>query len=155
MNELLIVVWAIIAIVGIVSIIMVKRHYGEKEEEIEYGEMTSNPLHEIISEKNNEKERSNPISNMFSKEEEPNVTLRKEGTKPEKEFNPYIVPQNERNIPNRNISYSSQNQVLVNYEDNVKKFQEPITESQRDIMSQNNKPEDPNVSFKKTSENKH
>ena len=163
MNEILLVVWAIIAIVGIAAIIIVKRHYKENDKEIDYTEMTSNPLHEIISENNNKKnieeksytkERTNPISNIFTKEEEPNINLRKEGTKPEKEFNPYIVPKNEVNIPNRNISYSSQNQVLVNYDDNVQKFQEPITDSQRDIMSRNNK-EEPNVTFKKTSESKH
>ena len=89
----------------------------------------------------------------FSKEEEPVISLRKEGTQPDKEFNPYIVPEN--SVPNRNISYSSQNQVLINYEDNVQKFQEPITDTQRDIMAKNNKDETTDITFKKTTESKH
>ena len=154
MNETLILVWAVIAIIGIIAIIVVKWYFKEKEEEPNYTEMTSNPLYEITSEKKDIKERTNPISNIFSRGEEPNINLRKEGTEPEKEFNPYIAPKNEENIPNKNISYSSQNQVLINYDDTVQKFQEPITDNQRDIMSQNTK-NTPDVTFKKTTENKH
>lgn len=154
MNETLILVWAVIAIIGIIAIIVVKWYFKEKEEEPNYTEMTSNPLYEITSEKKDIKERTNPISNIFSRGEEPNINLRKEGTEPEKEFNPYIAPKNEENIPNKNISYSSQNQVLINYDDTVQKFQEPITDNQRDIMSQNTK-KTPDVTFKKTTENKH
>ena len=36
--------------------------------------------------------------------------------------------------------YESQNQVLVDYGTTVEKFQEPIKQSQMDIMSQNNDP---------------
>ena len=154
MNETLILVWVVIAIIGIISIIAVKWYYKEKEEESDYSKMTTTPLHEIISENEPEKHR-NPISNIFSKEEEPNIDFRQDGIKSEEEFDVYIAPQNEENTPNRNISYSSQNQVLVNYEDTVQKFQEPITDSQRDIMSQNSKDKKYNVTFKKTSETKH
>ena len=154
MNETLIIVWVVIAIIGVISIVMVKRYYKEKEEETNHIEMVSNPLSDIMSENDDIKKQSNPISNIFSKDEEPNIDLRKEGTEPEKEFNPYIAPKNEENIPNRNISYSSQNQVLINYDDTVQKFQEPITDNQRDIMSQNTK-EPSSVTFKKTTENKH
>ena len=146
MNETLLLVWAAIAIIGIISIIIVKIYYSDKkEEEYEIDNITTKtPLQEMVTEEiennYNTNERTNQISNYFSKEEEPVISLRKEGTEPEKEFNPYIIPETSENIiPNRNISYSSQNQVLINYDDNVQKFQEPITETQRDIMNQNTK----------------
>ncbi|WP_407431625.1 ATPase [Methanobrevibacter sp.] len=144
MNETLLLVWAAIAIIGIIAIIIVKIYYNDKkEEEYEINDITTRtPLQEMVTEEieNNDNERTNQISNYFSKEEEPVISLRKEGAEPDKEFNPYIVPETtEEIIPNRNISYSSQNQVLINYDDNVQKFQEPITETQRDIMNQNNK----------------
>ena len=154
MNETLILIWVVIAIIGIISIIAVKWYYKEKEKELNYSKMTSNPLHEIISENESEKHK-NPISNIFSKEEEPDIEFGQDGIKSEEEFDVYIAPQNEAKTPNRNISYSSQNQVLVNYDDTVQKFQEPITDSQRDIMSQNSKDKKYNVTFKKTSETKH
>ncbi|MBE6505878.1 MAG: ATPase [Methanobrevibacter millerae] len=154
MNQTLLLVWAAIAIIGIISIIIVKIYFKDKEsEETNFKDITTkNPLQEMISENNEKKERTNTISNYFSKEEEQPISLRKEGTEADKEFNPYIVPEN--NIPNRNISYSSQNQVLINYDDRVQKFQEPITETQRDIMSPNKNEENPDVTYKKTSESK-
>ena len=150
MNDTLLLVWAAIAVIGIISIIIVKIYYNDKkEEEYEFDDVTTKtPLQEMVTEeierKNNyTNERTNPISDYFSKEEEPVISLRKEGSEPEKEFNPYIIPEtSEEVIPNRNISYSSQNQVLVNYDDNVQKFQEPITETQRDIMNQNKESEE-------------
>ena len=157
MNETLILVWVAILIIGIIAIIIVKMYFNDKkDEEIEYSDFTSTPLQEIVSENDNEnkhKQRTNHITNYFSKEEEPVISLRKEGIQPDKEFNPYIVPENK--IPNKNISYSSQNQVLINYDDNVQKFQEPITDTQRDIMAKNNKDETTDITFKKTTESKH
>ena len=159
MNETLILVWVAILIIGIIAIIIVKMYFNDKkDEEVEYSDFTSTPLQEMVSENNksNEnkfKEHTNHFTNYFSKEEEPVISLRKEGTQPDKEFNPYIVPEN--SVPNRNISYSSQNQVLINYEDNVQKFQEPITDTQRDIMAKNNKDETTDITFKKTTESKH
>lgn len=147
MNNTLLLVWAAIAVIGIISIIIVKIYYNDKkEEEYEFDDVTTKtPLQEMVTEEiernnNYTNERTNQISDYFSKEEEPVISLQKEGSELEKEFNPYIIPETtEEIIPNRNISYSSQNQVLVNYDDNVQKFQEPITETQRDIMNQNNK----------------
>ena len=157
MNETLILVWVAILIIGIIAIIIVKMYFNDKkDEEIEYSDFTSTPLQEIVSENDNEnkhKQRTNHITNYFSKEEEPVISLRKERIQPDKEFNPYIVPENK--IPNKNISYSSQNQVLINYDDNVQKFQEPITDTQRDIMAKNNKDETTDITFKKTTESKH
>ena len=150
---------ACIAIIGVIAIVIVKFYFKDKEsEEISLSDMTKNPLQEMVPEKKNninKTERTNPISNYFSNDE-PEITLRKEGTKADKEFNPYIVPERTEKDINRNISYSSQNQVLINYDGTVQKFQEPITETQRDIMNKNNKDnENPDVTFKKTTENKH
>ena len=158
MNETLILVWACIAIIGVIAIVIVKFYFKDKSEEISLSDMTKNPLQEMVPEKKNninKTERTNPISNYFSNDE-PEITLRKEGTKADKEFNPYIVPERTEKDINRNISYSSQNQVLINYDGTVQKFQEPITETQRDIMNKNNKDnENSDVTFKKTTENKH
>ena len=155
MNNTLLLVWAAIALIGIIAIVIVKLVYGDKEsEDFEFSTLTTkNPLQEMISKNNkqkNENTSTKPIKNYFTKDDEPSISLRKEGTKPQKEFNPYIVPESEVDIPNRNISYSSQNQVLINYDDNVQKFQEPITQTQRDIMNQRN----PDANAEK-SENKH
>ena len=110
MNETLLLVWAAIAIIGIISIIIVKIYYSDKkEEEYEIDDITTKtPLQEMVREEiennYNTNERTNQISNYFSKEEEPVISLRKEGTEPEKEFNPYIIPETSENIiPNRNI----------------------------------------------------
>ena len=158
MNDTLLLVWAAIAIIGIISIIIVKIYFKDKEEEeYKFDDITTKtPLQEKVTEENEknnyyyyEEGPTEPITDYFSKEEEPPITLREEEPpiilreeeiEPENEFDQYVIHEsNENTIPNRNISYSSQNQVLVSYDDNVKKFQEPITETQRDIMSQNNK----------------
>ncbi|SDA66978.1 ATPase [Methanobrevibacter millerae] len=167
MNETILLIWAIIAIVGIIAVIAVKLYYRDKDDEKEdfTNITTQNPLQEMISEQekknsskiNNNTKPKNPVSDYFARQNEPEITLRKEGTRANTQFDPYIVPEtNRNNNMNRNISYSSQNQVLINYEDNVQKFQEPITETQRDIMNKNNN-EDKNsdVSYTKTSESKH
>ena len=148
MNGTLILVWAAIAIAGIIGIIIVKVYYGEKEnEKIESSDITTRtPLQEMISEEEQKKkiesiktqESASPVSDYFSQDDEPNISLRNEEVEIEDTYTPYIVPEANQEIINRNISYSSENQVLINYDDNVKKFQEPITENQRDIMSQRN-----------------
>lgn len=148
MNGTLILVWAAIAIAGIIGIIIVKVYYGEKEnDKIESSDITTRtPLQEMISEEEQKKkiesiktqESASPVSDYFSQDDEPSISLRNEGAEIEETYTSYIVPEANQEIINRNISYSSENQVLINYDDNVKKFQEPITENQRDIMSQRN-----------------
>lgn len=148
MNGTLILVWAAIAIAGIIGIIIVKVYYGEKEnEKIESSDITTRtPLQEMVSEEEQKKkieraktqESASPVSDYFSQDDEPSISLRNEGAEIEETYTSYIVPEPNQEIKNRNISYSSENQVLINYDDNVKKFQEPITENQRDIMSQRN-----------------
>lgn len=148
MNGTLILVWAAIAIAGIIGIIIVKVYYGEKEnEKIESSDITTRtPLQEMVSEEEQKKkieraktqESASPVSDYFSQDDKPSISLRNEGAEIEETYTSYIVPEPNQEIKNRNISYSSENQVLINYDDNVKKFQEPITENQRDIMSQRN-----------------
>ena len=48
-----------------------------------------------------------------------------------------IIPDHQNN----NIKYESPNQVTIDYENTVEKFQEPIKESQMNIMNQNNNPD--------------
>ena len=61
---------------------------------------------------------------------------RTEETSPQ--YDVYIVPEVENNNV-KNFEYESQNQILINYDNTVEKFQEPIKENQMDIMTQNNK----------------
>lgn len=142
-------VWAAIAVTGIIAIIIVKVYYGDKETEaIDFTDVTTNPLQEMVSKEQNNKankhtpESSSPVTDYFSKDDEPTISLKKEENTIEKEFDSYVVPETKIENQNRNISYSSENQVLINYDDNVKKFQEPLTDTQRDIMSQRNTPND-------------
>ena len=152
MNDTLILVWVCIAIVGAIAIIIVKLYFSEDEEE-NNSISTKNPLQEMVS-SNNTKE---PIydtyenaQNYYSDEYDNTIDYQRE---PEREYEPYIVPEINQ-TPDKKISYSSQNQVLIHYDDRVEKFQEPITQTQRDIMTQReeNKNE---LNFRKASENKH
>ena len=52
------------------------------------------------------------------------------------DYDVYIVPEEHENM--RRYEYESENQVLIKYGNDVKKFQEPIKQSQMDIMTQNN-----------------
>lgn len=164
MNQTLILVWACIAIIGVIAIIVVKLYYGDKEKdkEIDYSDINGRtPLQEMTDERqqinNARRQSTNPNPDYFSREEEAYVPPRRERTRPrteevyvspiieetqpEEEYDVYVVPEtNENTIPNRNISYSSQNQVLVEYDDHVERFEEPITETQRDIMNQSRNP---------------
>ena len=164
MNQTLILVWACIAIIGVIAIIIVKLYYGDKEKdkEIDYSDINGRtPLQEMTDERqqinNARRQSTNPNPDYFSREEEAYVPPRRERTQPrteevyvspiieetqpEEEYDVYVVPEtNENTIPNRNISYSSQNQVLVEYDDHVERFEEPITETQRDIMNHSRNP---------------
>ena len=154
MNDTLILVWACIAIVGAIAIIIVKLYFSEDEEE-NNSISTKNPLQERVSSNNNINKE--PIYNTYENApnhypDEYNNTIDYQ-REPEREYEPYIVPEIDQ-TPDKKISYSSQNQVLIHYDDRVEKFQEPITQTQRDIMTQReeNKNE---LNFRKASENKH
>ena len=53
---------------------------------------------------------------------------------------PVVYEVENNNNTYNNIEFESQNQVLINYDNTVEKFQEPIKQSQMDIMTQNNNP---------------
>jgi len=154
MNETLYIVWASIAIIGIIAIIIVKIYFSDKEpEEYDFSDITTrNPLQKMISSKNKNKDiednsSTDKNSDYFSYED---MTLASdEAIQNNPDFT--ITPNLGEESTEKTFNYASQNQVLINYDESVEKFQEPITPTQRDIMNQNK----PDVTFKKSTESKH
>lgn len=148
MNVITILIWITIAIIAAIAIIVVKLHYANDELETEEKSMLSDGtdamqnalsgIKEKIASSSDElsKDAKTHSSNLFNKPKNDGpASLRKEGTKPE-EYTAVIVPE----VGNNNastIEYESPTQVTINYEKEVKKFQEPIKQSQMDIMNQN------------------
>lgn len=146
MNILTILIWITIAIIAAIAIILVKLHYRGDELEHEEGsilpssESINNALNigkNKISTQNNTSSKNAPrsLSPNIPQENHRNLFRQSDETKSD---DAYIVPEAESNNA-KNYEYESQNQVLINYDNNVKKFQEPIKQSQMDIMTQNNK----------------
>ena len=146
MNILTILIWITIAIIAAIAIILVKLHYRGDELEHEEGsilpssESINNALNigkNKISTQNNTSSKNAPRSLYpnIPQENHRNLFRQSDETKSD---DAYIVPEAESNNA-KNYEYESQNQVLINYDNNVKKFQEPIKQSQMDIMTQNNK----------------
>ena len=148
MNVITILIWITIAIVAAIAIIAVKLHYGNNELETEEKTMISDGTNTVqnaisgIEEKitsssdelsNDKKTQSSSFFN--TPQNNAPASLRKEGTVPD-EFGDFIVPEVGDNNANT-IEYESPTQVNINYEKEVKKFQEPIKQSQMDIMTQN------------------
>jgi hypothetical protein len=144
MNLITILIWITIAIIAAISIIAVKLHYRGKE--LEHDEGSILPSTESINEalnavkpKNDTKKSNAPRSlspNTDEKNTNHNLFRRQLDTKSNNDD--YIA----REVENNNLTnyeYKSQNQVLINYDNNVEKFQEPIKQSQMDIMTQKNK----------------
>lgn len=154
MNETTILVWVNIAIIGIIAIIIVKLYFRKDElEKDESPLIPKDSIDELVqSGKNKIKNSQNSlskttptkssVSTYFSKQNQPKGTsLRKKGQIPEDNFNSYIVPET------RKHGFSSKTEtnkkepakpINFNYETKVQKFQEPINETQMDIMSKNN-----------------
>ena len=108
MNELTMLLWITILIIGIIAIIAVKLHY--KGAELEKDERS------IIS--------KDTIGGILSRDEN------KESNTPQTHFT--------QPCESLNIEYKSQNQVLINYDNEVKKTQEPMTQKQVEIMTPDN-----------------
>ena len=143
MNGITILIWITIAIIAIIAIILVKLHYRGKELENDEGSILEDAgsLTNVFSSgksvlsKDNNDNSSNPTKLNQSKP----ANLKSEKSS----FNdiyeePVVYEVN--NATYENIEYESQNQVFVDYGTTVEKFQEPIKQSQMDIMSQNNNP---------------
>lgn len=141
MNGITILIWITIAIIGVIAIILVRLHYNGDELETEQGSIL--PDTKSISgiwSQGKEKISNSSINNGLSSKSTQRNTKSLYGNRPNasKNYNDaYIVPEIEDNNE-VTYSYKSENQVLVNYGNDVKKFQEPIKQSQMDIMTQNN-----------------
>ena len=146
MNIITILIWITIVIIAAIAIIVVKLHY--KGEQLEHEEGSILPSSESIndalnigkSNKNTQKidsSKNSPrsLSPNIPQQENRNLFRSNAETKSD---DTYIVPEVE-SAGAKNYEYESQNQVLINYDNNVKKFQEPIKQSQMDIMTQSNK----------------
>ena len=140
-----ILIWVTIIIIGAIAILAVKLHYKGNELEHEEGSIlpsaksineTLNKGKEKISTKNNNSS-SNSLSPNTPNQENTHSLFRK-STGTTSNNNSYISPELKNNKLD-NYEYESQNQVLINYDNTVEKFQEPIKQSQMDIMTQNNK----------------
>lgn len=156
MNETTILVWINIAIIGIIAIIIVKLYFRKDElKNNENSLLPTDNLNEIIkSGKNKIKGNQNSlskttpkkssVSTYFSKQNQPqNTSLRKKGQKPKDNFNSYVSPETHEHKFNNKIESKDEEKIEkpinFNYETKVHKFQEPINESQMDIMSKNKK----------------
>ena len=148
MNGITILIWITIIIVGIIAIILVKLHYNgdelEKEESILFS--TDNCISELISKRKektkiNDNNTLNNTNNSLSKKTNDKSDLFRKSDEIKKPDDEYITPEVKKNNL-ENFEYESQNRILVNYDNKIKKFQEPIKQSQMDIMTQINKNKD-------------
>lgn len=124
MNGTTILLWITIFIIGIIAIIAVKLHYrGDELEKDEESIIPKEAIDGLISYGQEKMPNSNKIS-QNNTQPNPNHNM--------ETYDIYVEPEEE------NIEYESQNQVLVNYETEIKKFQDPMNETQIDIMTPNN-----------------
>ena len=142
-----ILIWVTIVIIGAIAVIAVKLHYKGNELEHEEGSIlpstesinkTINMGKEKISTRNNKELPTNAPRSLSPRTQENNHALFRKSTETKSSDATYIAPEVE-NKDLTNFEYESQNQVLINYDNTVEKFQEPIKQNQMDIMTQNNK----------------
>ncbi len=138
MNGITILIWITIAIIGIIAILLVRLHYQGNELENEEGSIlpSSEAINGLISQG---KERINSSTKNHSLSQKTTQNTKSlYGNRPQRapDYDVYIVPEEYENM--KRYEYESENQVLINYGNEVKKFQEPIKQSQMDIMNQNN-----------------
>ena len=144
MNGITILIWVTIAIIAIIAIILVKLHYRGKELENDEGSILEDAesLTKVFSSgksmlsKDNDDNSNNPTNLNQSKPK----SLKSENSSTSNVYYEEPAIYEVDNTTYENIEYESQNQVLVDYGTTVEKFQEPIKQSQMDIMSQNNDP---------------
>ena len=127
MNGITIIIWAAIFIIGAIAIIGVKIRFKDNKIETDEKSLISNEKKpglfsfERTADSNPNQLSQSPLSYDI----------------PEQPAEKY--PADEVETDNsQNIEYESQNQVLINYEKEVKRFQEPMTQNQIDIMTSNN-----------------
>ncbi|WP_407411364.1 ATPase [Methanobrevibacter sp.] len=139
MNGLTILLWITIFIIGVIAIIAVKLHYrGSELEKDENSIIPTDTIDGLISfgqekisnsnNNNNPKSLSPQSYNTYDYPIEEVV---------EEKYDIYEAPKTEDYSYDK-VEYESQNQVLINYKNEVEKFQEPMTQSQVEIMTQDN-----------------
>ena len=139
MNGITILIWITIAIICVIACILVKLHY--KSDELEHDEGSIIPSAKSINEMTSQRKEkinannfSNSLSSKSTKKSQNIKSLYGNQQHTPKDYDSYIVPEVNNNST---YEYESKNQVLIDYGNNVKKFQEPIKPIQRDIISQN------------------
>ena len=145
MNLVTILIWITIAIIGAIAIIGVRLHYKGDELENEEGsilpstEKINDALSIGSSKLNNRSKENTPHSlSPNTPKRETSHNLFSKSTQTKSGNDEYIVPEVKENDLN-NFEYKSENQVLINYDNSVKKTEEPIKQSQMDIMTQKDK----------------
>ncbi len=142
MNGITILIWITIAIIAIIAIIAVKLHYRGAELENDEGPILpdAGAINEILSSgKQNNDNYPNNRRSLSPQKPSNNTSFFSKNTNVAPKNDAYIVPQKVEENNLQNYEYESHNQVLVDYGNTVEKFQEPIKQSQMDIMTQNNK----------------
>ena len=162
MNVTTIIIWAAILVIGVIASIAVKRHYkDEKLESNEKSKISTESLGGLFSSgrkilsNNDSKPTLNKADQTYSEPEYEAYHSEEVQDYIEPEYNAYTsedvqsysepeyetyASEEAQSSNYQNIEYESQNQVLINYENEVKKFQEPMTQNQIDIMTSNNDP---------------
>ena len=145
MNLITILIWVNIAIIAAIAIISVKLHYSGYELEHEEGSIlpSTERINKVFNlgkgiNRNNNSQRNAPRSLSPNNPQQNNHNLFRKSTETAPINDNYIIPEVD-NKEAAKYEYHSANQVLVNYDNTVEKFQEPIKQSQMDIMTQNNK----------------
>ncbi|WP_458454064.1 ATPase [Methanobrevibacter sp.] len=149
MNDITIILWITIALIAIIAIILVKLHYKGDELEKEEGsilpsaESINNALNmgksKINSMQSNTSSNQRHSLSPNTSQQNPRNSLFRNSIETVPKDDAYIVPEEIKNNNLGSFEYESQNQILINYDNTVEKFQEPIKQNQMDIMTQNNK----------------
>ncbi len=125
MNGITILIWITILIIGAIAVIGVKLHYrGNELEKDDTSILPTETINGILSDRQDKVTDENEISTISYSQHDSDYEI----------VDSYDIKESNY----QNIEYESQNQVLINYENKVKKFQEPMNENQIDIMTPNN-----------------
>ena len=135
MNGTTIILWATIFIIGAIAIILVKLHY--RGAELEKEEESILPTEAIGNFLSNQRKTEPEKPSLNPQTQQNNNFLNKSSPIVEEDAGIYLAPEVEENNY-KNLEYESQNQVLINYENAIKKNQDPMNEYQVEIMSQDN-----------------
>ena len=136
MNGTTILLWIIIFFVGVISIVLVKLHFKDAEFENNERSIISKGMIGNLLSNNENNEPKNSLHKDTSRQNKNHFVSESEAFVQE-DYGISTAPKVDNNNY-KNIEYESQNQVLINYENEVKKTQEPMNEYQVEIMTQDN-----------------